>query len=156
MGGAIVELLTTDLGAPSIRATQDVDLICKAVIRSDFYRVEEELRRQGFVHDVSPKAPICRWRVNAVAVDVMPTLENILGFSNPWYPLGLETAVRVVLPSGREIKCITAPVFLATKLQAFNAVATAIICRVMIWGISLPSLMVEARYSKNAVKAQKS
>ena len=120
VGGAIVGLLTTDPGAPSIRTTNDVELICRAVVRADFHRVEGELRKLGFVHDVSPQAPIFRWRVSSVAVDVMPALEDILGFSNPWYPLALDTATRVALPSGREIRLITAPVFLATKLEAFD------------------------------------
>ena len=120
VGGAIVGLLTTDSGAPSIRTTNPVDLICKAVVRADFHRVEGELRKLGFVLDVSPQAPICRWRVSSVAVDVMPTLEDIMGFSNPWYPLALDTATRVALPSGREIRLITAPAFLATKLEAFD------------------------------------
>ena len=45
VGGAIVGLLTTDPGAPSIRTTNDVDLICKAGVRADFHRVEGELRK---------------------------------------------------------------------------------------------------------------
>lgn len=54
-----------------------------------------------------------------VAVDVMPTLEQILGFSNRWYPLALASAALVQLPSSRSIRLIAAPVFIATKLEAF-------------------------------------
>lgn len=50
----------------------------------------------------------------------MPTLEGILGFANRWYPLALETAQPVALPSGRLIRLIAAPAFLATKLEAFD------------------------------------
>lgn len=49
----------------------------------------------------------------------MPTLEEVLGFSNPWYPLAITSAQTMVLPSGAAIQVITAPVFLATKLEAF-------------------------------------
>jgi hypothetical protein len=72
------------------------------------------------VHDVSPPAPIGRWRIGSVAVDGMPALEITLGFPNPWYPLALGTATRVPLPSGREFGWVAAPVFLATKLEALD------------------------------------
>ena len=49
----------------------------------------------------------------------MPTLESILGFSNRWYPLAIITAQPLALPSGVMIRLITAPAFLATKLEAF-------------------------------------
>ena len=39
-----------------------------------------------------------------MAVDVMLALEEVLGFSNLWYPLALETAVPQVLPSGIAIR----------------------------------------------------
>ena len=64
-------------------------------------------------------APICRWTVDDVTVDVMPTLPDVLGFSNRWYPLACETAWTATLPSGRRIQVITAPAFVATKLEAF-------------------------------------
>ena len=57
--------------------------------------------------------------VDNVAVDVMPTLEKILGFSNRWYPLALQTATKVALPSDTTIRLVQAPVFIATKLEAF-------------------------------------
>jgi hypothetical protein len=120
VGGAVAGLLITDPATPAIRPTEDVDLVCQAVMLADYHRVETALRARGFVQDMRPEAPICRWQVGSVAVDVMPTLEQILGFSNPWYPLALETALPVALPSGQLIRLIAAPVFLATKLEAFD------------------------------------
>lgn len=119
LGGAVTGLLITDPGQPSIRPTEDVDLIVHATVRSDYQHVEKALRRQGFVNDMSKDAPICRWRVGGIAVDVMPTLKEILGFSNRWYPLALATALTTALPSGTPIRLITAPVFIATKFEAF-------------------------------------
>ncbi len=49
----------------------------------------------------------------------MPTDERVLGFANRWYPLAHKSAVRTTLPSGRRIRLISAPAFLATKLEAF-------------------------------------
>ena len=119
VGGAVTGLLITDPGHPSIRPTEDVDLIVHAAVRADYQRVEASLRLRGFVNDLSKDAPICRWRIGDVVVDVMPTLEEVLGFSNRWYPLALETAQRTALPSGTTIRLITAPVFIGTKFEAF-------------------------------------
>lgn len=119
VGGAVAGLLITDPGQPAIRPTEDVDLIFHAAGRADHRRIETALRQRGFVNDVSRDAPICRWRVGGVTVDVMPTKESILGFSNRWYPLALATAQVERLPSGTTIRLVTAPVFIATKFEAF-------------------------------------
>ena len=119
VGGAVAGLLISDPAQPAIRPTEDVDLIVHAGVRADYQRVEEALRQRGFVNDISKDAPICRWRIGAVTVDVMPTLEEILGFTNRWYPLALATAENALLPSGTTIRLVTAPVFVATKLEAF-------------------------------------
>ena len=120
VGGAVAGLLITDPALPAIRPTEDVDLIVHAAALADYHKIEQVLRERGFVQDMSLDAPICRWRVGAVAVDVMPTLDKILGFSNRWYPLALRTSVPATLPSGRMIRLVTAPVFMATKLEAFS------------------------------------
>ena len=62
----------------------------------------------------------CRWRYNNLEVDLMPALPGILGFASRWYPLAVQSAQRVVLPSGTSIQLITAPAFLATKFEAFS------------------------------------
>jgi predicted nucleotidyltransferase len=120
VGGAVVGLLITDPAMPAIRPTEDVDLVCSVVVLADYHRIEVALRERGFVQDMRPEAPIYRWQVGAVVVDVMPMLESVLGFANCWYPLALQTAMPVSLSSGCLIRLITAPVFLATKLEAFD------------------------------------
>ena len=122
IGGTVAGLLITDAALPSIRPTDDVDTLCRAFALSDYYRIEQRLRELGFVQRPEKGAPVCRWWVKEsdIALDVMPTLESVLGFSNRWYPLALETAKAMRLPSGREIQLITASVFVATKLEAFT------------------------------------
>lgn len=120
IGGSVVGLLITDPAMPSIRPTEDVDLIAQVLVRSEFDDIEAALRAQGFRPDMSPEAPICRWRINQTTVDVMPTLEAILGFSNRWYPLAVTSASTQILPSGLDIQMVQAPVFVATKLEAFH------------------------------------
>ncbi len=50
----------------------------------------------------------------------MPTDPAILGFGNDWYAPALAHAIVVELPSGRSIRMVTAPYFIATKLNAFD------------------------------------
>ncbi len=52
-------------------------------------------------------------------LDVMPTEPALLGFSNRWYPEALHAAVPHRLPGGLEIRVVSAPYFLATKVEAF-------------------------------------
>lgn len=120
VGGAVAGLLITDPALPSIRPTEDVDLIVHAAVLADYHRVEQALRERGFSQDMAPSAPICRWRIGSAAVDVMPTLDTILGFSNRWYPLALQIAQPAKLPSGTAIRLVPAPLFIATKLEAFS------------------------------------
>ena len=119
VGGAVAGLLITDPAQPSIRPTEDVDLLAQVLLKAEYYALEAEPRTRGLQQDMRVGAPICRWTVDDVTVDVMPTLPDVLGFSNRWYPLACETAWTVTLPSGRRIQVITAPAFVATKLEAF-------------------------------------
>ncbi|VAW71600.1 hypothetical protein MNBD_GAMMA13-873, partial [hydrothermal vent metagenome] len=106
--------------APPLRATQDVDVIAEVASRADYYRLSEQLRDRGFTEDQSPEAPICRWTVKGILLDVMPTNPDILDFGNAWYQPALNGAEDVDLPSGNKIRMVTAPYFLATKLSAFD------------------------------------
>jgi predicted nucleotidyltransferase len=120
VGGAVAGLLITDPATPAIRSTQDVDVICSAVALADYYRICRQLRSRGFVEDQRAGAPTCRWRIGELAVDVMPTRSDILGFANRWYPLAVSSAQVTVLPNRVTIRLVTAPVFVATKLEAFH------------------------------------
>jgi hypothetical protein len=120
IGGCVSGLLVTDAAAPPARTTQDVDVIVEVVTLADYHQLETELLTAGFRHDVSPDAPVCRWTVGSALVDVMPTDERVLGFANRWYPDAIRTATSFTLPSSGVIRLITAPLFLATKLEAFH------------------------------------
>jgi len=119
VGGCAAGLLCTEASAAPARVTYDVDVVAEVVALSAYHALEEKFSLRGFARDVSPDAPICRWRLGEVEVDLMPTDERVLGFANRWYPLAYESATRITLPSGRSIRLITAPAFLATKLEAF-------------------------------------
>ena len=121
VGGCATGLLVTNVRAQPIRLTYDVDLVVQAVSRRAYHDVQKQFAALGFQHDTSDEAPICRWKKAEVTVDLMPTAEGILGFHNRWYELAVETAQPCLLPDGTHIKLITAPVFVATKFEAFKS-----------------------------------
>jgi predicted nucleotidyltransferase len=120
VGGCATGLLVTAVRAQSIRMTDDVDLVANVASRREYHELEQRFTALGFVHDLSAEAPICRWKCGCVTVDLMPTLQEILGFNNRWYPLAVEMAETVELSAGLTIRLITAPLFLATKIEAFK------------------------------------
>ncbi len=120
VGGCAVGLLITDTAAAPVRVTFDVDLVAHVTALPAYHGIEKEFARLGFSRDTGSDAPICRWRYRGLEVDLMPTESKVLGFANRWYPLAVETARDVQLPSGTIIKLITAPAFLATKFEAYS------------------------------------
>jgi predicted nucleotidyltransferase len=120
VGGCAVGLLITDAAAAPVRVTFDVDLVARVSVLSAYHRIEKEFVRLGFTRDTASDAPICRWRYRGLEVDLMPTDSKVLGFANRWYPLAVETAQDMKLPSGTIIKLITAPAFLGTKFEAYS------------------------------------
>lgn len=120
VGGSTVPLYLDDEGSPDPRPTDDVDCVVEVYSYPDFGNFEQKLRERGFSHSMKPKDPICRWQVNGVTVDVMPTDSSILGFSNKWYTEGVASAMQVTLPSGAKIKIFTPPYFIASKFEAFS------------------------------------
>jgi predicted nucleotidyltransferase len=121
VGGCAVSLLIDSATAPPPRVTYDVDLIAEVAGLRDYHALEKAFAQRGFTRDLSPEAPICRWIVGSVKVDLMPTNESVLGFSNTWYAEATRSATRYILPSGVAINLISAPAFLATKLEAFDS-----------------------------------
>ena len=117
VGGCATGLLVTSSRAQGVRVTTDVDAVSEATTITQYHALEKRLRAKGFRHDPDV---ICRWRVAGLQLDVMPSGPNVLGFHNRWYPIVAETASPYLLPSGRSIRLITSPLFLATKLEAFQ------------------------------------
>jgi predicted nucleotidyltransferase len=122
VGGQMVELLVTDPAAIRPRPTDDVDVIVKVTTRTEYHRLQIELGRLGFTPSMEKGAPICRFRTaDGLVLDAMPLAEDVLGFSNRWYTLALDTAHQVELERGLTIRAISGPAFLATKWEAYRA-----------------------------------
>lgn len=120
VGGCATGLLVTAQRAQAIRPTTDVDVVVHAVTITDYHAMERAIEACGFRHDQSDDAPICRWVMDGILLDLLPSEPGILGFHNRWYPLVVQTAAQVKLPNGQVIRLITAPLFLATKFEAFR------------------------------------
>ena len=116
VGGAVVELyIPNGVEIAEVRQTEDVDCVAEITSRNDFMELEERLRKLGFQHE---KNVICRWIYKDVIVDVMPTDENILGFSNRWYREGIAHAISYHLSDTTVINMLPVAWFIACKIEA--------------------------------------
>jgi len=117
VGGATVSLYSTRPETET-RPTDDVDIVVEIMHYRDYAAIEEKLRSKGFANDIE-SGVICRYIIHGITVDVMPTSEEILGFSNKWYSEAFAHSTSVALDDKLSIRIFTAPYFLATKLEAF-------------------------------------
>ena len=120
VGGSVISLYANDPGADMPRPTSDIDLVIVVSTYAEYERLEARLRELGFHHSPEDKI-ICRYRYHGVMVDIMPTDVPAIGPTNRWYVPGMAHAIEHTLPDGSVIKLLTAPFFLATKLEAFKS-----------------------------------
>lgn len=123
VGGCTTGLLLTDaFTREQVRSTDDVDLIISVVSYIDLQRFKEVLKVNGFNEPSSmdEEMPICAMKLGELRVDLMPDHAQVLGFSNHWYPLALQTAEPISLGGDLSIRVVTPPLFVATKLEAYK------------------------------------
>lgn len=119
VGGATVSLYASTEIAFEARPTDDVDVIIELATYTNYSQLDEKLRLVGFENDID-SGIICRYRVQGIVVDVMPTNSNVLGFSNIWYPDGFKNAIEIELDTETTIKIFSPEYFIASKLEAFK------------------------------------
>lgn len=121
VGGCTTVLLVDESVQFGVRKTDDVDVIVDIASLVEYHKLGDAFRKLGFREDVD--GPICRWIVKSslgsIKLDVMPTDEKILGFSNRWYKSAIGEATEVTLPAGNVIRVISPAYFIATKFEAF-------------------------------------
>jgi hypothetical protein len=118
-GGAVVQFLVSDPGAAPPRPTRDIDVFVTNSDRLRYYQAEAQLRNAKFTQRLTDE-PICRWFRDDLIVDLMADSEDLLGFSNRWYSPGGALAEQFNC-KGQQLAVLSAPYFLATKLEAFDS-----------------------------------
>jgi hypothetical protein len=120
VGGCTTGLFITDQAAAEVRPTFDVDVIAEITSYADYDTFSARLRALGFREDTTKNAPLCRWLIDNMKLDVMPIEERILGFTNRWYRSAMDAAQEIEIEPGLRIRVVTAAYFIATKLEAFR------------------------------------
>jgi hypothetical protein len=120
VGGCVLGLLITDQAAPDVRFTVDIDCIVNVITKHAYYALAEKLRKKGFKEFIPGDHPICRWDCDGILLDIMPIEKNVLGFSNKWYEEALKNSISITIKNSKNIHIISAPYFLATKIEAFK------------------------------------
>jgi predicted nucleotidyltransferase len=121
VGGATVSLYASDFNiAGEIRPTDDVDVVVELVSYNGYAALEEKLREIGFKNDVT-SGVICRYQIQGIIVDIMPTDPAVIGFSNKWYPEGFANAIDYTLDDKTTIRIFSLPYFVASKWEAYKS-----------------------------------
>ena len=120
VGGATVALYAPREISYETRPTDDVDIVVELASYMDYSKLDEQLRSIGFQNDIE-SGVICRYKVQGIIVDIMPTNSSVLGFSNIWYPDGFKNCVDIDLDNETTIKIFSPAYFIATKLEAFKS-----------------------------------
>ena len=118
VGGATISLYP-DRAVFEVRPTDDVDVIIEILNYSERAKLEAKLRSIGFVNDIE-SGVICRFKIQGIIVDIMPTNDPSIGFNNKWYPEGFREAVDYEIDEKNIVKILSAPYFIATKLEAYK------------------------------------
>jgi len=115
-------------------------VIAEIVTYAGYVAFSERLRLAHFTEDEELN---CRWHNENLMLDVLALNKEVLSFTNIWYESALRHASVLSLPGGASIRVITAPFFLATKMEAFRGRAKMDYQESTIWKILL-------RWSKDA------
>jgi predicted nucleotidyltransferase len=118
VGGATISLYA-DRQTLEVRPTDDVDVIIELINYNERAKLEEKLRSIGFQHDMESTV-VCRFKIQGIIVDIMPTEDDSIGFRNQWYPEGFKNAIEYKIDDRNIIKILSSPYFIATKLEAFK------------------------------------
>ncbi|HHS3032394.1 TPA: hypothetical protein ACT9LS_001806 [Legionella pneumophila] len=120
LGGCTTALFITDPLSLDVRSTLDVDCIIDVISLVQYQKFEKQLKEKGFYRSMNDDV-ICRWHFDDIILDVMPTDEKILGWGNYWYKEAMNHAISHQITEDLCIKSVTAPYFLATKIEAFKS-----------------------------------
>lgn len=117
VGGAVLGVYCDDPARVEARPTEDIDVVVEILSLGDKERLDNALLAIGFQPD-QESTVICRHKYQGITVDVMPTEERFLGFTNRWYAEGITNSVLTDLDETSSIPVFKTIYFLASKLEA--------------------------------------
>lgn len=120
VGGCATGLLIDNPGLMDVRPTEDVDAIVEVASLAGYHQLAEQLAQRGFMQTMADNTPPFRWFWNRLQLDLVPLDEKVLGFANPWYRAGFESAQQATGEDGLVLRHLAAPYFMATKFEAFK------------------------------------
>jgi predicted nucleotidyltransferase len=120
VGGCATGLLISQPLVADARATEDVDAIVEVASLVGYHALADQLMARGFKQTMADNTPPFRWFWQSMQLDLVPLDEKVLGFANRWYRPGFEAAQLATLPTGLQLRHLSAPYFVATKLEAFK------------------------------------
>jgi predicted nucleotidyltransferase len=120
VGGCAAGLLITRTLVVDVRATEDVDAIVEVATLAGYHKLARQLMERGFKQTMADNTPPFRWLWHGMQLDLVPLDEKVLGFANRWYRPAFEVAQTATLPSGLQLRHLSSPYFMATKLEAFR------------------------------------
>ncbi|MBX9782771.1 MAG: hypothetical protein K2X48_05670 [Chitinophagaceae bacterium] len=118
VGGATVALYA-ERPYSDARPTDDVDIPIELTHYKGYAAIEAQLRKKGFENDTESRV-ICRYKIQGITVDVMPTSDAVLGFANQWYPDAFTHSQKAVLDEHVTVNIFHPVFFIAAKLEAYK------------------------------------
>ena len=119
VGGATASLYADRPDQTDVRPTDDIDVLIEIGTYGGYVKVQEKLAELGFAVDPESKVT-CRYKYQGLTVDIMPTDEVVLGFSNRWYKDGFANIVSYRIDERTTVNIFSSPYFIASKLEAFK------------------------------------
>ncbi len=119
VGGCALPFLVDTPFAAAIRPTKDVDVIVEVLTPLEYSNLEAKLRSLGFKHDMSAGAPKCRWLVDDIKLDVMPSSPNAAEFGSRWFEEALGALETYEIGDAISVAVIGPSYLFAAKMDAF-------------------------------------
>ncbi len=119
VGGATLSLYAT---RPTfdVRPTDDIDVIIEIYSFAENAKLAIKLLEIGF-QPQTESSIICRYSIKGISIDIMPTQLSNFGTHNIWYQEGFLYAQSYKIDESTIIKILSAPYFIATKMEAFKS-----------------------------------
>lgn len=121
VGGAVIQLYSTDPAAGNPATTYDVDCVVDVTTYRDYAAFEQRLFSKHFENDTSEGAPVCRYIFDGEKVDFMPKVDTGIGESNRWYLKGTAHKQVFRLNDSLVIHIMPISFYIASKLEALHS-----------------------------------